>query len=159
MNSMSAKPDLLHVLLVGDSIRLGYAPRVVALLAGTAEVVSPAPNGGDSANTLRHLGDWLAEAQPDVVHFNCGLHDLKRDKATGAYQVPLAQYEANLREIVGRLRRETGAALVFATSTPIDDARHARRGAGFDRFDADVQRYNACALEVMREAGVPAHDL
>ena len=39
------------------------------------------------------------------------------------------------------------------------DERHARRGAGFDRTDADVRRYNAAAASVMREAGVPVHDL
>jgi lysophospholipase L1-like esterase len=155
-------PAAARVLLLGDSIRLGYAPRVTACLAGAAEVVSPAANGGDSANLRRHLDEWLAGAGSgpgvDVVHFNCGLHDLKRDEATGEYQVPLAQYEANLRALVDRLRA-TGAALVFATSTPIEDGRHARRGVGFDRSDADVRRYNAVAAEVMGAAGVAVHDL
>src|SRR5207249_3545666 len=77
------RSDLPRVLLLGDSIRLGYAQRAAALLAGTAVVASPTANGGDSANVLRHLSDWLASAQPEVVHFNCGLHDLKRDKVAG----------------------------------------------------------------------------
>ena len=68
-----------------------------------------------------------------MVHLNCGLHDLKRSKETGAYQVPLAQYEANLREIVERLRRGSGATLLFASTTPILDDRHAQRRADFDR--------------------------
>jgi dienelactone hydrolase/lysophospholipase L1-like esterase len=151
--------DRPRVLLLGDSIRLGYAPLVSVRLAESAAVTSPAPNGGDSANLLRHLEAWLAGASPDVVHVNCGLHDLKRDRVTGAYQVPLAQYVANLRALVDRLRSATDAALVFAATTPIDDARHAGRGAGFDRFDADVRRYNAGAAEVMRAAAVPVHDL
>jgi lysophospholipase L1-like esterase len=132
---------------------------VSALLAETATVISPAPNGGDSANLLRHLEAWLAGTSPDVVHVNCGLHDLKRDRVTGAYQVPLAEYTANLQALVDRLRRATDAALVFAATTPIDDARHAGGGAGFDLFDADVRRYNAGAAGVMRAAGVPLHDL
>jgi dienelactone hydrolase/lysophospholipase L1-like esterase len=151
--------DRPRVLLLGDSIRLGYAPLVSALLAETATVISPAPNGGDSANLLRHLEAWLAGTSPDVVHVNCGLHDLKRDRVTGAYQVPLAEYTANLRALVDRLRRATDAALVFAATTPIDDARHAGGGADFDLFDADVRRYNAGAAGVMRAAGVPLHDL
>jgi dienelactone hydrolase/lysophospholipase L1-like esterase len=122
-------------------------------------VVSPDPGGGDSAALRRHLDAWLAGPAPDVVHVNCGLHDLRRDRRGGAYQVPLDQYAANLRALVDGVRRATDAALVFATSTPIDDARHAGRDAAFDRFDADVRRYNDCAVEVMRAAAVPVHDL
>jgi lysophospholipase L1-like esterase len=60
---------------------------------------------------------------------------------------------------VGRLQRETAAALVFATTTPVLDERHAQRGAAFDRFQADVRLYNVGATAVMREAGVPVLDL
>ncbi len=151
--------DLPRVVLLGDSIRLGYAPLVAKRLEGKAVVVSVPENGGDSANLLRHLDAWVVREKPAVVHVNCGLHDLKVDRKTRQYQVPLAAYEANLKELVGRLRKETAAALVFANTTPIDDARHARRKAGFDRFEADVRRYNAAARGVLRAAGVPMHDL
>ena len=130
MTAEQASPALPTVALVGDSIRLGYAPLVTRLLEGAARVVSPQPNGGDSARVLQHLEEWVLRERPDVVHLNCGLHDLKRSKETGAYQVPLAQYEANLREIVERLRRGGGATLLFASTTPILDDRHARRRAG-----------------------------
>jgi lysophospholipase L1-like esterase len=93
------------------------------------------------------------------VHLNCGLHDLKRSRTTGAYQVPLEQYEANLHEIVRRVRTAAPAAFVFATTTPILDARHAARKVDFDRFQADVERYNAVALRVMRALDVPIDDL
>jgi lysophospholipase L1-like esterase/poly(3-hydroxybutyrate) depolymerase len=138
---------------------MGYAEGVAERLQGKAHVVSPAANGGDSANVLKNLATWASAEQPDLIHLNCGLHDLKRDRQTERYQVDLAQYEANLREIVARIRQETSAALVFATTTPIHDARHVQRGAGFDRFDADVERYNTVALAVMRELDVPVHDL
>lgn len=151
--------SLPKVALIGDSIRMGYAPLVVEHLAGRAQVISPEPNGGDSANVLRHLEAWVVREQPDVVHLNCGLHDLKRSKASGDYQVPLAQYETNLRAIVDRLRQDTSASIVFATTTPILDERHAQRRADFDRFAADVQRYNTCATAVMQAADVPVHDL
>lgn len=150
---------LPKVVLIGDSIRMGYAEGVAERLQGKADVVSPAANGGDSANVLKNLATWASAEQPDLIHLNCGLHDLKRDRETERYQVDHAQYEANLREIVARLRQETRAALVFASTTPIHDARHAQRGANFDRFDADVERYNTVALAVMRELGVTVHDL
>ena len=155
----SPGPGPPRVVLVGDSIRLGYAPGVAARLEGKAVVISPAENGGDSANVLAHLDEWVIRQKPDVVHLNCGLHDLKRSRADGRHQVELDRYSENLRTIVARIRAATDAALVFADTTPIVDERHARRGADFDRAEADVLRYNAAAVAVMRELGVPVHDL
>ncbi|MCC2668082.1 MAG: hypothetical protein K0Q72_553 [Armatimonadetes bacterium] len=154
----AASPELPTVVLIGDSIRLGYAPLVAKRLEGKARVVSPAPNGGDSSNVLKNLEQWATRERPLLVHLNCGLHDLKLDRKTKAYQVPIDRYEANLREIVQQVRG-SGAALVFANTTPIEDARHAKRKAGFDRLEWDVQRYNDAAERVMRETGVTIHDL
>ena len=96
--------DLPVVVLVGDSIRMAYAPAVAERLKGKARVISPEENGGDSTNVLEHLDEWVIARKPAVVHFNAGLHDLKRDSKTGAVQVPLDRYEANLtREKVDRI--------------------------------------------------------
>jgi dienelactone hydrolase/lysophospholipase L1-like esterase len=147
------------VVLIGDSICLGYAPKVAARLSGKAVVISPPENGGDSANVLAHLDEWALRQKPDVVHLNCGLHDLKRGKADGRHQVEPDRYAENLRRIGARIREGSDAALVFAATTPILDDRHARRGTAFDRTEADVRRYNAAAVAVMTEMGVPVHDL
>ncbi|MGE3818499.1 MAG: GDSL-type esterase/lipase family protein [Isosphaeraceae bacterium] len=155
----SPAPGLPKVVLVGDSIRMGYAPRVAERLAGKAVVISPEENGGDSANVRAHLDEWVVAQRPDVVHLNCGLHDLKRSKKDGTHQVELDRYTENLRRIVARIRERTDATLVFASTTPILDDRHARRGADFDRTEADVRKYNAAAIAVMRKLGVPVHDL
>lgn len=156
MDSASALPKAV---LIGDSIRLGYAPLVAQRLAGRVTVTGPAENGGDSANLLAHLTEWVVSEQPDVVHLNCGLHDLKRARETGEHQVPLPQYAANLRQIVRQLRAATSAALVFATTTPVLDEQHRQRGVSFDRVEADVRRYNEVAIAVMQKEGVPVHDL
>jgi lysophospholipase L1-like esterase/dienelactone hydrolase len=151
------KAELPRVLLLGDSIRLGYAPIVAKKLAGVAEVVSPEQNGGDSANLLRHADDWLAK-KPDIVHFNCGLHDLKFSPKTLTHQVPVEQYGDNLKAIVERLQAGK-AQVIFANTTPILDERHAARKAGFDRLDADVRAYNAKAVSVVLPLGVVVNDL
>jgi lysophospholipase L1-like esterase len=39
------------------------------------------------------------------------------------------------------------------------DSLHAQRKAGFDRFEADVQKYNIAAVAIMKQAGVPINDL
>jgi len=147
------------VVLIGDSIRLGYAPLVQKKLEGKATIISPAQNGFDSKNVLAKLDEWVVREKPALVHLNCGLHDLKFDKAKKQHQVPLDQYEKNLRSIVERIRKDTSAVLVFATTTPIHDERHAKRKASFDRFEADVLKYNALAEKVMGERKVPLDDL
>jgi lysophospholipase L1-like esterase/dienelactone hydrolase len=151
--------DLPKIVLVGDSIRMGYAPLVAKRLEGKAVVVSAQANGGDSANVLKNLDEWVIREKPDVVHLNAGLHDLKRDKSSKQYQVELAQYKKNLKEIVSRIRKETKATIIFADTTPIHDERHAKRGGNFDRTEADVERYNKAAVAVMKAEGVSVHDL
>jgi acyl-CoA thioesterase-1 len=152
-------PGLPRVFLVGDSISMGYTLPVRALLRGRANVHRPAENGGDTGRGLRRLDAWLGSRHWDVIYFNFGLHDLKYLDAAGKYvppehghQVtPLPQYEANLRELVGRLRR-TGAHLIYATTTPVPSGT-------LGRVEHDERPYNEVALRVMRELGVAVDDL
>ena len=149
--------NLPLVVLIGDSIRMGYQDHVASQLAGRAEVWVPKENGGDSRNVLAHLGQWVLARQPDLVHVNCGLHDLKR--AFGAEsEVPLAEYEGNVRQILQRLQRELNGAVVWATTTPVDENWH-HQNKGFDRLEADVEAYNAAAGAVAEDLGVPIDDL
>jgi lysophospholipase L1-like esterase len=152
---MNAKPK---VLLAGDSISFGYGPHVRERLEGTCDAVNLPANGGTSANLLAHLDDWLIRPGFDVIHLNCGLHDLARDRDASGPRVSPEQYEANLREVFRRLKGETRATLAWATTTPVIDERHAAR-KGFDRREKDVLAYNAVALRVAQEAGLPVDDL
>ena len=108
--------DLPKVVLVGDSIRMSYAPLVEKELAGKAVIISAKANGGDSNNVLKNLDEWVIRQQPVVVHLNCGIHDTKKSKSTGRFQVSPDQYEANLRKIVDRIRSQTKATVLFATT-------------------------------------------
>ncbi len=152
-------PQLPRVVLLGDSVRVGYAPLVAKRLAGKATIVSPASDGDDSAALLRQIEQLAIRENPAVVHFSCGLRDLSRNRATGRHQVEAAQYQANLEQLVMRLQKETAAAVVFATATPILDERHAGRNEKCDYAEADVQRYNSAAVSVMNRCGVPVNDL
>ena len=156
-SAAAQEKPLPRVVLVGDSIRIGYAPLVAKLLDGKAIVISAKPNGEDSGNVLKNLDEWIVKEKPDVVHINAGLHDLKLKGRS--YQVPLLDYEKNLKTIVERIQTGTKARVIFATSTPILDTLHAERKVGFDRFEADVQKYNSAAVGVMKQAGVPINDL
>lgn len=161
ISAAADEPKLPKVVLLGDSIRMGYAPIVQKLLDGKAEIISNKPNGGDSNNTLKNLDEWAIKHQPQVIHFNCGIHDTKKTKGKEQFQVSPEQYEANLRKIVERLRKETKAKLVFALTTPIIDERavKTREKADYELLDASIQKYNDIARKLMKELNVPINDL
>lgn len=148
------------VVLLGDSIRLSYTPYVTKQLEGQVQVVSPKPNGGDSSRLLANLEEWAIREQPAIVHFNCGIHDVKKIKSTGQFQVSPEQYEANLRKIVDRLRKETMATVLFALTTPIvdDRASKSRMKVDYELLEASALQYNQIALRVMKELNVPVTD-
>ena len=148
----------VRLLLLGDSIRLGYAPLVKQKLGDSVEVFSFSTNGGDTETTLKNLEKWLKEAKPDVVTFNNGLHDLKFDKTSKTHQVSIEQYRKNLAMILAKIQKVTPKVL-FVNTSPIGDARHAERKAAFDRFDADVVKFNTAAQQVMTDNKVPIFDM
>jgi acyl-CoA thioesterase-1 len=160
LDPVPEQEGLPRVLLIGDSISIGYTRAVRRELHGRANVVRPPENCGPTGFALKRLDGWLGSGPWAVIHFNFGLHDLKYLDSEGTYIVPqpgdqpLAtpeQYAANLRTIVARLK-QTGAKLVFATTTPVPDGT-------VGRIVGSERAYNDAALAVMREAGVAIDDL
>jgi len=147
------------VLIIGDSISIGYFKPVQEMLKGRAIVEHNAGNAAHTGNGLAKLDEWLGDTKWDVIHFNHGLHDLKYIGAngknatveTGKQQIPIDQYEKNLDEMVRRLKK-TGAKLIFANTTPVPD------GTGI-RVKGDAKIYNVAAERVMKKYGVPVNDL
>lgn len=158
LSGLAFGQNLPRALIIGDSISIGYTPFVKELLAGKVEVVHNEGNAADSSNVLAKLDQWLAAGPFQVIHFNCGLHDLKFTENSKTFQVPPETYRENLDKIVSRLEA-SGAKLVWATTTPVVDERHAKRGAGFSRYEKDVLSYNKIAQSVMRSRRVRMNDL
>jgi lysophospholipase L1-like esterase len=152
-----------RVVLIGDSIRMGYGPVVKAELEGEAEVWGPQENGAHTVNVLLNLSQWVLKRQPDIVHVNAGLHDLKTDRYEGRDTVvPIAHYRDNVAHILQLIRRNTGATVVWATTTPVDhDRAHAAHASArdFSRYNEDVIAFNAAAVAVAGGMGVPVNDL
>jgi GDSL-like Lipase/Acylhydrolase family len=152
-------PSLPRVLIMGDSISLGYTWEVRKLLAGKANVQHPDVNCWSTTFALEHIRQWIGKKRWDVIYFNFGLHDLKYLNDQGEYVTPekgkqvssIQQYQANLRSIVTTLRR-SGAKLIFATTTPVPSGANGR-------VQGDEIRYNAAATEVMQESGIEIDDL
>lgn len=149
---------LSKVLLLGDSIRLSYQPFVTQLLAGKAEVVGPAENCQYSLFTLSSLDRWLNQlGQPDLVHWNNGLHDAGHNPVRSPVQIPLEMFKENLSFILKRLKSLTPR-IIWATITPAHPKRPFRDTAWSWRNE-EIDRYNAVARELMEGNGVPINDL
>jgi lysophospholipase L1-like esterase len=136
-------------LLIGDSISVGYT-KATAMALNSKAAVHHKGSAQDTRSGLKNIDAWLGDTKWDVIHFNWGLWDLRRDR--GELLVPLAEYENNLAQLVERLKK-TQAKLIFATTTPVPQKNaHQRR-------DSDVRTYNAAALAIMRKHGVAVNDL
>ena len=153
---------LPRVLLIGDSISMGYTLDVRELLKGKANVHRIPTNGGPTTNGLKNIKAWLGDSKWDVIHFNWGLHDLKYmgpegssladpKDATSHQQVPVDEYEKHLQALVARMKK-TGAKLIWCSTTPVPEG-----SAG--RVVGDAARYNEVAAKVMRENDVAIDDL
>ena len=169
----AAEPQakLPNVLIIGDSISIGYTLIVRESLKNNANVYRPIKNkgklpdnGGDTRKGLRNIDAWLNTQDVkswQVIHFNWGLHDLKRiTKGMGVKSndpsqpanLSIEQYANNLDKLVKRLK-QTGAKLIFATTTPYP------AGVTPSRIPADAVLYNQAALEVMARHQVQVNDL
>lgn len=167
--AVEPNPDLPNVLILGDSISIGYTQSVRKLLAGKANVFRPhTPNGMKAVNCqgttlgVREIDGWLAGHAWDVIHFNWGLHDLKHVKVAGKSQNSASfedprqadpeVYERQLAALVEKLKA-TGATLIFATTTPYP------AGTRPARLPEDAGHYNEIALKLMEANQVGVNDL
>ena len=144
--------NLPRVLLIGDSISIGYTVPVRKLLKGKANVHRIPDNGGPTTNGLANLHSWLGDKKWDVIHFNWGLHDLKI-MADAQRQVSPEAYEKHLRELVRQLKA-TRAKLIWAATTPVPEGVKEPV-----RHSADVTTYNAIAMKIMDENRIAIDDL
>jgi hypothetical protein len=155
-------PGLPRVLLIGDSLSMGYTEPTRKLLKGRANVHCIPESGESTRLGLVKIDGWLGAENWDVIHFNWGLHDVcyrnpsvegsyDHDKANGALTSTPEQYAENLRRLVGILKT-SGAILIWASTTPVPEGE-----AG--RVKGNEVRYNAIAEKVMKEEGVAINDL
>ena len=112
-----------QVLLIGDSIRMGFQPWAQRALEGRATLVSPEENCRYTQYTYTSLAAWK-ELFPDpaavkLVHWNNGHWDAAHwDKDPRPLNSEV-EYAAMLVRIHQRLRRYfPGAKILFATTSP-----------------------------------------
>ena len=152
---------LPRVLIIGDSISIGYTLPTRALLKGKANLHRIPTNGGPTTKGVAEIDKWLGKSKWDLIHFNWGLHDLKymgpngenlypKEKG-GKVQVPIDDYEKNLDKLVIRMKK-TRAKLVWRNTTPVPPGSKGR-------YVGDSIRFNEAAARVMKKHEVPTLDL
>ncbi len=110
-------PVLPKVLIIGDSISIGYTPHVKMVLKGKAVVKHHKGNAGPTIRGVANIENWLGNTKWDVIHFNWGLWDMYGWEYWEEDRSP-AMYEKRLEELVVRLKK-TGATLIWGTTTPV----------------------------------------
>lgn len=135
---MPPDPARKNVLIIGDSLTIGYTPIVAAALADIA-LVQHAPwdvsDGGaeESAYFQQCLDNWLVSPSgaawtPDLIYFNSGMHNLAVNATPGNGQVPgqggnSSEYEFEMANVTARLVAYAAASggktrLMFGLTTP-----------------------------------------
>ena len=149
-----------QIILIGDSIRMGYEGHVRRLLDGVAQVWGPDENCRNSKNILDHLEEWVISRPCSIVHINCGLHDIRKESTPPASDISIEEYEANVREILSRISKKPNTRVIWATTTPvIETLQIDEKTQTYYRRESDVTAYNDAASQIARDMGIPINDL
>ena len=150
------------VLLLGDSIRMGYDDYVREMLRGKCEVYFSEENGRFAAFTLWQVNNMIRTfGDFDIVHWNNGYWDMNVEAPMTDAIHPLDEYLHFLRRIA-RLLKSRDSKIIFATTTPIlgeGIALDAQTRARINYKNEWVQTYNDAAKLLMAEEGIPINDL
>ncbi|MDG1277239.1 MAG: SGNH/GDSL hydrolase family protein [Algoriphagus sp.] len=151
------------ILIIGDSISMGYTPYVWKSFQGKALVTHNPGNGQHTGTGLEKIEEWIGDEDWDLIQINWGLWDLayrhpdskvygNRDKVNGKITFTVEEYAANLDRLITKIKKISDAKLVFVTTTyvPLQEV---------GRVSSDVEIYNSAAKEVMKRHGVLVNDI
>lgn len=149
------------IVLVGDSIRLGYEAYVRSAFRDIAEIYAPTENCRFTQYVFRYLHEWKSLGKwpddVDVVHWNAGLWDVIRFFGDETQTSPTAY-----AEIIPRIDRRLRvlfpkAKIIFATSTSVDE--EAYKAVSYKRSNADIERFNRLAVAALADTDTVINDL
>lgn len=152
------------VLLLGDSIRMGYDEYVKEILGNKCEVYyDDNDNGRFAAYTLWQANQFFKNyGKFDVVHWNNGYWDMNIENPMVEAMHPIDEYIHFLKRIITEIRRN-GSEIIFATTTPVLEAGTAvdNTGTGIKiNYSNDwVAQYNTAAKKLMQDENIIVNDL
>ncbi|WP_165773263.1 SGNH/GDSL hydrolase family protein [Zooshikella ganghwensis] len=154
---ISGRERKLRVFLIGDSIRLNSEKYVVKNLSKDSYLSSPSENCESSIKVKENLDSWLSRENFDLIHLNCGLHDVRYNPGQKGPVCSKKRYCENLESIFGRLAQR-GSSVIWATSTPIDEIVH-NAVKDSRRFLKDIIEYNMASIELAKKYNFRVNDL
>lgn len=148
-----------NVLLIGDSIRMGYDKSVKKSLAGKANVIYPDENCKFASYLLRHFHEYhngVKCENIDVIHWNTGLWDCLRLFEEEPH-TPIEIYAYYIERICKRIKKlYPNAQVIFATSTSVLSEKMDRN---FKRYNEEIEKYNEVARNIVVKYGFNINDL
>lgn len=148
-----------NLLLIGDSIRMGYDKSVKKTLEGKANVIFPADNCRFASYVLRYFHEYLGEVKGediDVIHWNAGLWDCLRLFEEEPH-TPMDVYAYYIERICIRIKKICpNAHVIFATSTKVLSEKMSK---AFKRYNEEIEKYNETAVKVVKKYGFKINDL
>ena len=148
-----------NILLIGDSIRIGYDKSVRSTLDGLANVYFPEENTRFASYVLRYLHEYqslVPGGHVDVLHWNAGLWDCLRLFGEDVH-TPVEIYSYYIDRICARIQKVyPDAKVIFATSTAVQSEK---MSADFKRYNEEIEAYNTAAVEVVKKYGFAVNDL
>lgn len=148
-----------NLLLIGDSIRLGYDKAVRKTLEGKVNVFFPEENCRFASYVLRYFHEYLEQAgtaDMDVIHWNAGLWDCLRLFEEEPH-TPIEVYAYYIDRICIRIKKFCpNAKVIFATNTSVISEE---MGKDFKRYNEEIEAYNKAAVEIVTKYGFEVNDL
>ena len=148
-----------NLLLIGDSIRIGYDKSVKESLEGKANVIFPADNCRFTSYVLRFFHEYfdgINGEDIDVIHWNAGLWDCLRLFEEEPH-TPVEIYAYYIERICLRIKKLCpNAKVIFATSTSVLSEKMSK---DFKRYNEDIEKYNAVAVDIVTKYGFAVNDL
>jgi len=148
-----------NVLLIGDSIRMGYDKAVRNTLKNEANVYFPEENCRFASYVLRYIHEYkrlLGDKKVDVLHWNAGLWDCLRQFGEEPL-TPVDVYAYYIERICIRIRKLfPEAEVIFATSTSVQAEL---MKPDVKRYNEEIEAYNAVAEKVVSKYGFQINDL
>lgn len=148
------------VVLLGDSIRMGYDKYVKEALEGTAEVFYPSENCKFAQYMLRFIHDWKKKGEwgddVDLVHWNAGLWDVIDLFGDGPMS-SLEHYTSTIARIDKRIRMLfPNAKVVFALSTAVREELYLGTAK---RRNSQIDEFNKAAIKTLEGTDTIFNDL
>lgn len=166
-----------NLLLIGDSIRLGYQGKLEELIGDEFKIYKPDVNCQFTKFALWNMWAWMNDfgyPKIDVALWGLGAWDLHRVTADGEIFTPVDEYAYYQRRMAIQMKKYTDNVIFVnmpAAGKGLDKEPEinplintnpnfvpVRLTAPTDVWNADVRLYNARATEVMNEMGIPVVD-